>query len=588
MFAKKMVLVSSKGSKVARSMLTKMIEYRQSFSTFQIGFANPCSFSHQLTSKNYSSISDVANSDQATTPLIRNATQEKLGQIRIYIQQEDLLAAENMLLELNMEDIQLDSPIFFFNQLLAAYANTGQVHKLLSLFQKLLDDPKLPSPDEFSLNVCLKILPYDEAYSLLQKRAVQDLAKKTAFNTVIAASCKNKDHKIAIQLLEIMMEKELEPNNFTITPIIELLGKVRKAPKAQLLFDRMIDKGLVPDLIMWTVLLHCWATSKRREAAQKTMELLNKMHQQFDVEPDTVAYNAALLAFANDLNRGKQAEQLLRVMTAPPNTVTYAICIKAWTNSPGSPEAVERSEALVREMLIGGISASAILWSNMISLYARRGLVEKAMNIIKHIEQPNVIVYTTIMEAWANSNRIDAFENAYTLLQKMEVNPNITTFNTLIKVVEKNPGPKIKNLREIKLMLERNGLQANVRTYNAMYAACSAATGEDASLQFMLDIYEEMKLSQIQVDNYTFPSIFKVLANLEAPFTEIDRFFQQCIANHAVSRMVISHLKRSCSTEQLQRLLPVRNVYRFDMNELPRDWWNLKEKLRRERREGRR
>jgi len=478
-----------------------------------------------------------------------------------------LLEAENVLSQVDLKEVNNDRPIFFFNQLLEAYANEKQVSQLLSLLRKLVDDPELPSPEEFSFNVCLSVLPPGQSFAILKGMVDQDIFSKTTFNTVISAYCKAKKIEKAVEVLTLMTERVagMKPDKFSFTPIISALGKARRAPEANLMLDRMISRGVTPDVVTWTTVLHAWAVSNEAGAGQRALQLFNRMQQDAKVQPDTAAYNAAILAWAKESNKGAEAEQLLRMMSTEPNIVTYTTCILAWKNSPNLPEAVERAGALYEDLRMSDITPNAMMFSTLISLYARRGLADYAEDVLQHVEKPNIIIYATVLEAWANSNREDAIEKAFDLIERMEkVKPNIITLNILVKVVTNNHGPKVENLQKIKRIWELTNIEPDIRTYNAMFNACGASKGEEMALNFLLDSFDEMQRAQISVDRYTYPALFRALAALKAPLEIVKQILQRCVEHNAVEGRIIDILQRSCSTtKQFQELTAHHELYKL-------------------------
>lgn len=194
------------------------------------------------------------------------------------------------------------------------------------------------------------------------------------------------------------------------------------------------------------------------------------------------------------------------------------------------------------------------------------------------IEKPNMhIYYTACVGCVVKVGQRCCCQSSFSAPGLREAQPKVTTFNTIIKVIEKCPGVENKTeaLNEVGALMRRLGCMANLRTYNAIFNVCAADASGEAALHFALDSFFELRSNQelkLQIDNYTYPSLFKTLANHGASFSIVAQVFQLCCEDHAVTRMVLSHMNRCCSVEELQRLLPVRNVKDFDLKDLPRNW----------------
>ena len=535
----------------------------------------------QVSVRSFSLSTDVpSHSPAALHPEHEGVVARKIlfKQVKRFIERGDTAAAEQVLQATDLKTIE--DPIRIFNRILIAYADSNQQVELERVFRSLLDNPGWPFPDEVSYNVYLKAVPLDRAMVVLTQMMEQGIAKTASFNTLISAYCNQGRPNEATQVLEKLMKSsedhpDVKPDKMSFSPIIRILGKRGMPQQAEMLFDSMRARGIVPDMIAWSSVIHAWSDSKRTEALERVALLLQNM--EMDVVPDTAVYNSVMLALANAGNRGPDAEGLLSRMTVEPNVITYSTCLLAWKNSPDLPEAVERGEALLQDMQSRGLKPNVVVLSTLISLYAREGMAERAEEVLEQIEKPNILTYTAVLNAWAKSGRDVALSRAFELLDRMEAQPNVTTFNTIIKVIEKCPGVENKTeaLNEVGALMRRLGCMANLRTYNAIFNVCAADASGEAALHFALDSFFELRSNQelkLQIDNYTYPSLFKTLANHGASFSIVAQVFQLCCEDHAVTRMVLSHMNRCCSVEELQRLLPVRNVKDFDLKDLPRNW----------------
>jgi pentatricopeptide repeat protein len=506
-----------------------------------------------------------------------------LGQIEQHLRRGDFLAAEREVLDRDLS--RINEPIRLFNRILIAYADSHQYSKLENLFLKLSENPELPQPDAVSHNVCLKGLSPDRAKQMLEEMTRQGIAETISFNTVITSFCGQGRIKEAVGVLESLVkcseeQPDVKPDILSFSPIVQALGKSGRPKDAELLVERMRARGYVPDVITWTSVLHAWSISNQPEAPDRAITLLNEVLK--EQKPDTALYNAVLLALANDLNRGKEAEEVLRQMSTPPNIITYSTCMLAWKNSPDLPQAVFQAEALLEEVYQRGLTPNVVLFSTLIALYARCGMVASAERILQRMEQPNVVSYTAVLEAWANSERLDAVDQAIQLLNEMDAKPNATTFNTVLKVIEKCPGHPKKSEGAVRILsrMREAGCRPNIRTFNAIFSVCAHDLAKQEALKHVLDNFYEMKSLGMEVDNYTYPSLFKALANLDASFETVEKVFAICCQDGAVDRMVTGHLKRFCTEDELKSLLPVKNVSDFDMTELPEEWRSRRRRRR--------
>jgi pentatricopeptide repeat protein len=523
-----------------------------------------------------------------------SAKNRLLRQVKELIALGEVEKAEHLLLSTDLTNVE--EPIRVFNRVLIAYADSKRFEKLDALFWKLSKDPKLPHPDQLSFNVYLKAQPLSTAKKWLDIMLKEGMAETTSFNILISAYCDQDMPNEATQVLERLLlcsreNPNIQPDIVSFSPIIRILGRGGLPQQAEHLFESMKDRGIEPDMIAWSSVIHAWADSRLPEGPARVAQLLTSMEES-NIVPDAAVYNTVLLAIANAGNRGPEAEKMLARMPAAPDLISFSTCILAWKNSPDLPNAVERAHALFEAMKNEGFKPNVITYSTLISIYARQGMAELSETLLAEMERPNIITYTAVIEAWSKSGRPDAVTRVFALLDHMKAKPNATTFNTTIKVIEKcgDERDKLGAVDLVRSMMQRTGCRPNIRTFNAILNVCAADT-EKRSLDYALSLLEELRsIPQMidQIDNYTYPSLFKVLYTKQAPFETVAKVFHTCCEDQAVSRMVVSHMKRCCSNAELQELLQVENVENFDLlRDLPRPWTrryqrsNVKQRRRR-------
>ena len=138
-----------------------------------------------------------------------------------------------------------------------------------------------------------------------------------------------------------------------INAIISTAKRNRMAPfqaeRVIALMENNQDHALRPDVVTYTSLLKCWAESGRSRAADRAEEIINTLHQRYDMghdecKPDTMVYNVAMNALANSdaPNAPERAEALLNRMLdryyagdtdLTPTTQSFSTAILAWALS---------------------------------------------------------------------------------------------------------------------------------------------------------------------------------------------------------------------------------------------------------------
>ena len=330
-----------------------------------------------------------------------------------------------------------------------------------------------------------------------------------------------------------------------------------------------------------------------------------------DLKPDTATFNAVLQAIANG-DGAASAEKFLNSMEdngdpmTAPNTISYLTVITAWAKSKDKNR-VERVEKLLERMERenSNVRPNTIVYSSALEVLAKIGepyAVECSLKILHEIEKrhvddksvrPNAYSYSSVMEMIANSPKRGLIAiQAQQLLSRMikmvdsiEFN-NVSytiVFNNAIKAIEKssekNKATKAKNILTLMKTLNESGkLKAppTVRTYNAIIRCCAFSSRskdeKKAAFDIALEAFMELRKDKsIQMDSYTYPSIFKacqlLLGTDEKDYEAVKLLFYFCCEDGLLDGLIINNLKNYLPPKVLQSIVGKTN---FDS--LPKEW----------------
>ncbi len=205
----------------------------------------------------------------------------------------------------------------------------------------------------------------------------------------------------------------------SLTTVINALAStVNRNNMAPFQAERIIDlmekneeSAMRPDAVTYTSLIKCWAESGKSRAADRAVEIIDKLHQRYDdgyeeCKPDTLIYNVAMNALAkSDVpHTAERAEALLNRMLdgynggdtdLTPTTQSFSTAILAWARANTKRGAVKAEELLhtmheLEESSLTTVSPNTICYSTCIGLeelgrgycgYESRGIAEEDGNI---------------------------------------------------------------------------------------------------------------------------------------------------------------------------------------------------------------
>ena len=307
-----------------------------------------------------------------------------------------------------------------------------------------------------------------------KKNLKQQLITMVAPNTISFtnaitawARCTRKDSpKRAQSLLDQMHTlyeehgwEHVKPNKITYNSVITAWARSRESGEvsarcAEALLRKMYDlynderydydEDMKPDARSWNAVINAVARSRDKDCANRAKYLLDEMGRlynegQSDLLPDALTFGAIINAYANSFEEGAsdKASQLLLHMeslyqlgfdNAKPTTFVYNACMNALAKDPmttplGNGYEIGDSRARQAEQLLNSME--------------KRYEEER-----DYLVMPDCISYSTVINAYANSNTEESGIRADAILRRMthrflmgdtKCRPNAVAYTAAIK-----------------------------------------------------------------------------------------------------------------------------------------------------------
>jgi pentatricopeptide repeat protein len=263
-----------------------------------------------------------------------------------------------------------------FGLLIKAISNSNKTDAV-DLGWKVLDDLGFNS-EQFSPVFDDSIEPFNSMLRLLAKRG-------------LAA-----DAEMLLSFMdEMYYDRKLNwrPNIASYEAVLEALGRCNdpeSATRAEALFTRMdvlseLGGSMKPSLIAYNHLINCYGNAGMSGRAERLFDRLKKSKME-SVKPDQYTIGSTIKAI---INGGKRQEN-----------------------------ALARVSSLVNES--AGGTKNRVISAHRLKLYSKFGMGDAAEKLLRQLEDPGMIHYTTVLNAWAKSEESDAFERAETLFHEMQ------------------------------------------------------------------------------------------------------------------------------------------------------------------------
>ncbi|CAL9234379.1 unnamed protein product [Arabidopsis halleri] len=210
------------------------------------------------------------------------------------------------------------------------------------------------------------------------------------FFSLCIEGCLDKAHTV----LKRMWAYRVEPGRSMCGKMIGALCRLNNAIDAQQLFDTMVERGLIPDLFTYTIMIHTYC---RLNELQKAESLFEDMKQR-GIKPDVVTYTVLLDRYLKldpehhetgsvqgEVGKRK-ASELLREFSASGiglDVVSYTVLIDRQCKM----DKLEQAAELFDRMIDSGLEPDIVAYTALISSYFRKGYIDKAVTLVTELSK---------------------------------------------------------------------------------------------------------------------------------------------------------------------------------------------------------
>ena len=346
----------------------------------------------------------------------------------------------------------------------------------------------------------------------------------------------------------------LHPNDVMFSTIINAYAKIGNVTRVEELMSDMYEEyketgnlSVKPTLYIFNGYLAALANNGRSDQAEAVLRKMENLFEsgELDFPPDVVSYGAVLNSYAKstpvrkkalrhrlpgegDNDSPEHAERILREMECKegiePNAIAYNTVMDAYAKAGNTAKA----EAILQRMYENYVRTGNtelrpsvhVFNSILVSLSQRpsydsgiRG--EKIINLMEDLFQsgelesrPSLISYNCVLNCWAKSTSKDGPQRAQAFLDRMintdRIQPDLYSYNIVLHALCRNhhqqqqrqklgTHPKqLDKARELVQRMVKNGVRPDAITYNTLLAAWSRSDRPDAADR-AIKLFAQMK-----------------------------------------------------------------------------------------------
>ncbi|XP_014499876.1 pentatricopeptide repeat-containing protein At3g06430, chloroplastic [Vigna radiata var. radiata] len=309
------------------------------------------------------------------------------------------------------------------------------------------------------------------------------------YTALIAAYCRNNLVDEALSILDEMMNiPNCQPDIITYSTLMEALADSLKFETVELVYDKMIERSIMPITLTQNLLLSCYGKAGKFDQMEK---IVSSMMESTTCKPDVWTMNAVISVFRDEgqidmmekwyekfcsfgiqrqrstfnilmgayskkrmYDKMSSVMQCMRKENCPWTTPTYNFVIEAFADV-GDAANMERA---YDQMVAEGLKADTKTFCCLINGYAKAGIFYKVMSSVVLAEKlqihMNTSFYNAVISACAKEDSLIEMERFFKRMKEKECQPDDTTYSVMIEAYGKaNMNDKIYYLEQEKQMM---------------------------------------------------------------------------------------------------------------------------------------
>lgn len=242
-----------------------------------------------------------------------------------------------------------------------------------------------------------------------------------------------KEHstRLYFKVAELLLNEESFGTNIRdYSKLIDTHAKENRIEDAERILQKMTDKGIEPDILTSTILVHMYSKAGNLDRAKAAFEMLRSQ----GFQPDMKAYNSMIMAYVN-AGQPKSGESLMREMDArdiKPTKEIYMELLKAFAQRGH----VDGAQRIVNTMQFAGFQSTLESCTLLVEAYGQAGDPDQARNnfdyMMKAGHKPDDRCTASMLAAYEKKNLLDKALNLLLDLEKDGFKPGVATYTVLV------------------------------------------------------------------------------------------------------------------------------------------------------------
>lgn len=418
---------------------------------------------------------------------------------------------------------------FCYSALLDALGRAHRTEEARNLFIEMVSQAEVGT---VAVNTFLKVLAkadsIDEAFDVLSLMKDRGLVPDNhTLCTMLHACSRARKLDLALRLVQEASESSLRINRVSVAALIDVCSKCGEPERGQEVFDIHLGSSN-PSTSEFNCLIDGYC---RVFQSEKGFAVFERMRLS-GVSPDRITFNILLLGFSRT-HDFKRAGLILDIMTKEyrykPDQHTFNALLNACVKS----SRIEVAFQLFDKMISAGVSPNQMTFNMLVDVCGRSHALTRAEEVmvlmVEHGFEPDRYTFNTLITA---SGRCQDVEGAYHYFREMQahgIEPDNLTFNSLLRAV--CLAGQVDKIGPILRDMDVHGLKCDRVAYNTV----ALGFARKADLSGVLKACEKLGELGLHRDAFMYGALIEASIRAHLPETALSYFIEMHHAGHILS-----------------------------------------------------
>lgn len=355
---------------------------------------------------------------------------------------------------------------------------------------------------------CGSVMEACQMFNCMRERDV------VSWTSMISGYVRLGHRKEAINFFKQMLQEGFEPDEFTFSNILQACGSPADLEQGRNVHEMIVGAGYESDVHVATALIRMYF---------QCGSLLDGRHVFDRMQSRNIfTWTAMVTGYAQEGDSEEAARLFFAMLQegVKPDKVMYLGLLNAFQNH----EQLDLGREVHAHVVDAGVVADVCVGNALISMYARCGSMEDALQVFNDMPKRDVVTWTTLIAHFSQTGQGGEALKFFKRMEHEGVKPDRVTY---ISVLNACVSPrKLEQGKQIHADIRKAGLESDIRVGNSlvsMYSRCGSV--RDASQVFS-------KLVHRDVISWT--TMFSALAHHGHPGDAFALFWQVVVPSYSM------------------------------------------------------